>query len=242
MRSRTRGARPRRRAQRRLRCRGSASDAEHRHEREAQPHKRNLGCSSMGEIELVLGLLATVIVLTALSRRLGASTPIVMVLGGLVLSLIPSVPKLELPPDLVFFGFLPPLVFSGGLSTSIRDFKANLRPIILLAFGLVLFTAALVAVVARALVPDLGWAGAFALGGIVAPPDEIAAMAIFQRLGVPRRIVTILEGESLVNDATALVIYRFAVAAAAAGVFSLLDASLSFVLVLAGGVAVGMVV
>ena len=196
----------------------------------------------MGEIELVLGLLATVIVLTALSRRLGASTPIVMVLGGLLLSLIPSVPKLELPPDLVFFGFLPPLVFSGGFSTSIRDFKANLRPIILLAFGLVLFTAALVAVVARALVPELGWAGAFALGGIVAPPDEIAAMAIFQRLGVPRRIVTILEGESLVNDATALVIYRFAVAAAAAGVFSLLDASLSFVLVLAGGVAVGMVV
>jgi CPA1 family monovalent cation:H+ antiporter len=196
----------------------------------------------MGEIELVLGLLATVIVLTALSRRLGASTPIVMVLGGLVLSLIPGVPKLDLPPDLVFFGFLPPLVFSGGFSTSIKDFRANLRPIILLAFGLVLFTAALVAIVAHAFVPSLGWAGAFALGGIVAPPDEIAALAIFQRLGVPRRIVTILEGESLVNDATALVIYRFAIAAASAGVFSLLDASLSFVFVLAGGVAVGMVV
>jgi CPA1 family monovalent cation:H+ antiporter len=196
----------------------------------------------MGEIELVLGLIATVIVLTALSRRLGASTPIVMVLGGLVLSLIPAVPKLDLPPDLVFFGFLPPLVFSGGFSTSIKDFKANLRPIILLAFGLVLFTAALVAVVAHAFVPALGWAGAFALGGIVAPPDEIAALAIFQRLGVPRRIVTILEGESLVNDATALIIYRFAVAAAAAGVFSLLDASLTFVVALVGGVAVGMVV
>src|SRR5216684_691098 len=196
----------------------------------------------MGEIELVLGLLATVIVLTALSRRLGASTPIVMVLGGLVLSLIPGVPALDLPPDLVFFGFLPPLVFSGGYSTSIRDFKANLRPIILLAFGLVLFTAALVAVVAHAFVPALGWAGAFALGGIVAPPDEIAAMAIFQRLGVPRRIVTILEGESLVNDATALIIYRFAVAAVAAGTFSLLDASMAFVFALVGGVAVGMVV
>jgi CPA1 family monovalent cation:H+ antiporter len=196
----------------------------------------------MGEIELVLGLLATVIVLTALSRRLGASTPIVMVVGGLVLSLVPGVPALTLPPDLVFFGFLPPLVFSGGFSTSIKDFKANLRPIILLAFGLVLFTAALVAVVAHAFVPELGWAGAFALGGIVAPPDEIAALAIFQRLGVPRRIVTILEGESLVNDATALVVYRFAVAAAAAGAFSLLDASMAFVVVLAGGVAVGMIV
>ncbi len=196
----------------------------------------------MGEIELVLGLLATVIVLTALSRRLGASTPIVMVLGGLVLSLIPGVPQLELPPDLVFFGFLPPLVFSGGFSPSIKDFRANLRPIVLLAFGLVLFTAALVAVVAHAFVPAIGWAGAFALGGIVAPPDEIAALAIFQRLGVPRRIVTILEGESLVNDATALIIYRFAVAAAAAGVFSLLDASITFVVALVGGVAVGMVV
>ena len=196
----------------------------------------------MSDIELVLLLLSVVIVLTAISRRLGASTPIAMVVGGLVLSLVPGVPQVELPPDLVFFGFLPPLVFSGGFSTSIRDFKANLRPIILLAFGLVLFTAAIVAVVAHALVPALGWAGAFALGGIVAPPDEIAAMAIFQRLGVPRRIVTILEGESLVNDATALVIYRFAVAAAAAGLFSLLDASLSFVVALAGGVAVGMVV
>src|SRR5438445_1539655 len=196
----------------------------------------------MTEIQLVLLLISTVIVITAVSRRLGASTPIAMVLGGLALSFVPGIPQVVLPPELVFFGFLPPLLFAGGYFTSIRDFKANLRPIILLAFGLVLFTAALVAVVAYAFVPALGWAGAFALGGIVSPPDEIAAMAIFQRLGVPRRIVTILEGESLVNDATALVIYRFAVAAAAAGVFSLLDAAFAFVVALAGGVAVGMVV
>jgi Na+/H+ antiporter len=196
----------------------------------------------MSEIQLVLLLLAVVIVLTAISRRLGASTPIVMVVGGLLLSFAPGVPRVELPPDLVFFGFLPPLLFAGGYFTSLRDFKANLRPIVLLAFGLVLFTSALVAAVAHALVPALGWPGAFALGGIVSPPDAVAATAIFQRLGVPRRIVTILEGESLVNDATALVIYRFAVAAASAGAFSLLDASGAFVSALVGGVAVGMLV
>jgi Na+/H+ antiporter len=183
-----------------------------------------------------------VIVLTAISRRLGLSSPIVMVLGGLLLSFVPTVPEVELPPELVFLGFLPPLLFAGGYFTSTREFKENLRAIVLLAVGLVLFTAAAVAVVARALVPELGWAGAFALGGIVAPPDAVAATAIFQRLGVPRRIVTILEGESLVNDATALVVYRFAVAAAAAGAFSLLEASSSFVVVLVGGIAVGVIV
>ena len=182
------------------------------------------------------------IILTAVSRRLGLSSPIVMVIGGLLLSFVPTVPEFELPPELVFLGFLPPLLFAGGYFTSTRDFKANLRSIVLLAFGLVIFTAAIVAVVAHALVPELGWAGAFALGGIVAPPDAVAATAIFQRLGVPRRVVTILEGESLVNDATALIIYRFAIAAAAAGTFSLLEASGTFVVVLVGGIAVGFLV
>jgi len=196
----------------------------------------------VSEIQLALLLIAIVIVLTAISRRLGASTPIVMVLGGLILSFVPGIPEVVLAPELVFFGFLPPLLFAGGYFTSLRDFKANLRPIMLLAVGLVLFTATLVALVAHTFVPGLGWAGAFALGGIVAPPDAIAATTIFQRLGVPRRVVTILEGESLVNDATALVIYRFAVAAVAAGVFSLLDASIAFVWVLAGGVLVGMAI
>jgi Na+/H+ antiporter len=194
------------------------------------------------DFELVLILLVLVTALTVVARRLTVPYPIVMVLGGLVLSQIPAVPEFELPPDLVFFVFLPPLLFAGGYFTSLRDFKANLRPIVLLAFGLVIFTAAVVAVVAYTLVPALGWAGAFALGAIVAPPDAVAATAIFQRVGVPRRIVTILEGESLVNDATALVMYRFAVAAAAAGTFSLLDASGSFVAVLIGGVVIGIVV
>ncbi|MEO8632490.1 MAG: Na+/H+ antiporter [Chloroflexota bacterium] len=196
----------------------------------------------MREIEVVLLLLALVTALTIVARRLTVPYPIVMVLGGLLLSRIPGLPEFDLPPDLVFFVFLPPLLFAGGYFTSIREFKANLRPIVLLAFGLVIFTAALVAVVANMLVPSLGWAAAFALGAIVAPPDAVAATAIFQRVGVPRRIVTILEGESLVNDATALVLYRFAVAAAAAGTFSLIDAGGSFVVVLIGGVAIGVAV
>ena len=195
----------------------------------------------MADIDLVLFLISAVVVLTAVSRRLGASTPIVMVLGGLLLTFVPGAPSLALPPDLVFFGFLPPLVFAGGYSTSIRDFKKNLRPIVLLAFGLVIFTAGVVAAVAHALAPTLGWAGAFALGAIVSPPDEIAALAVFERLGVPKRIVSILEGESLLNDATALVIYRFAIAAAAAGAFSLFDASFVFVYAILGGIAVGTV-
>ncbi len=196
----------------------------------------------MRDIELVLLLLVLVTALTLVARRLTVPYPIVMVLGGLVLSQVPALPDFQLPPDLVFFVFLPPLLFAGGYFTSIREFKANLRPIILLAFGLVIFTAAVVAAVAYMFVPALGWAGAFALGAIVAPPDAVAATAIFQRVGVPRRIVTILEGESLVNDATALVLYRFAIAAVAAGTFSLIQAGASFVVVLVGGIAVGVVV
>ncbi|HUG05444.1 MAG TPA: Na+/H+ antiporter [Candidatus Limnocylindria bacterium] len=196
----------------------------------------------MRDIELVLLLLVVVTALTVVAKRLAIQYPIVMVLGGLMLSLVPGLPALELPPDLVFLVFLPPILYAGGYFTSVRDFKANLRPIVLLAFGLVVFTAAVVGVVAHALVPSLGWAGAFALGAIVSPPDAVAATAIFQRVGVPRRIVTILEGESLVNDATALVLYRFAIAAAAAGTFSVVDAGASFVLVAAGGLAVGFVV
>ena len=194
----------------------------------------------MSEIGLIVLLLAIVIILTGVSRRLALSTPIVMVIGGLLLSFVPQVPSIDLSPDLVFLGFLPPLLFAGGYFTSLREFKASLRAIILLAFGLVLFTASTVALVAHAFVPVLGWAGAFALGGIVAPPDAVAATAIFQRLGVPRRIVTILEGESLVNDATALVIYRFAVVAAAVGSFSLADATGAFVFALLGGAIVGL--
>ena len=197
---------------------------------------------SPGAIEAVLILLIAATALAILARRLGIPYPILLVIGGLVLGLVPGLPRVELEPDLVFLLFLPPILFGAGYFTSIRDFKANLRPIGLLAVGLVLVTTTVVAVVAQALIPGLGWAAAFALGAIVAPPDAVAATAVFQRLGVPRRVVTILEGESLINDATALVAYRFAVVAAATGAFSIVNAGFSLVLVAAGGIVLGLVV
>ena len=151
-------------------------------------------------------------------------------------------PDLELPPDLVLVGVLPPLLYSAAFFTSLRDLRANARPVGLLAFGLVLLTMIVVAVVAHAVVPGLPWSSAFVLGAIVSPTDPIAATAIMQRLGAPRRIVNVIEGESLVNDGTALVAYRFAVAAAVTGTFSLWEAGFEFVLNVAGGLAVGLAV
>ena len=196
----------------------------------------------IGAIETVLLLLLAATALAIAARRIGIPYPILLVLGGLALGFVPGLPRIELEPDIVFLLFLPPILFGAGYFTSIRDFKANLRAIGLLSIGLVLTTIVFVAVVAQMLIPDLGWPAAFALGAIVAPPDAVAATAIFQRLGVPRRVVTILEGESLVNDATALVAYRFAIAAATTGVFSIERAGISFVLVAVGGVALGLLI
>jgi CPA1 family monovalent cation:H+ antiporter len=199
------------------------------------------GGAPIGAIEVVLLLLLAATALAILARRIGIPYPILLVLGGLALGFVPGLPRVELEPDLVFLLFLPPILFGAGYFTSIRDFKANLRPIGLLSIGLVLATTVAIAVVARALI-GLEWPVAFALGAIVAPPDAVAATSIFQRLGAPRRAVTILEGESLVNDATALVAYRFAVVAAMSGAFSIVDAGLSFVVVAMGGVAFGLIV
>src|SRR5262245_26874368 len=153
---------------------------------------------------------------------------------------MPGLPAVRLAPEVVFLVFLPPLVYAAGWFTSVRDFKANLRPIGLLSIGLVLATTVGIAVVAHTLVPSLPWAAAFALGAIVSPTDAVAASAIFARLGAPRRIVAILEGESLVNDATGLIAYRYAVAAVVVGGFSLWEAGLQFVLSGVGGVAIGL--
>ena len=149
-----------------------------------------------------------------------------------------------LDPSVVFLLLLPPILFGAGYSTPIRDFKANLRPIVLLAVGLVLFTTVVVGVAAQLIIPELAVnaGAAFALGAIVAPPDAVAATAIFRRLGAPRRVVTILEGESLINDATALIAYRFAVAVAIGGAFSIAEAGTSFVFVGLGGIVVGVIV
>jgi Na+/H+ antiporter len=192
-------------------------------------------------LELVLVLLVPVAALAILARRLAIPYPILLVLGGLALGLVPGLPRVELEPEIVFLLFLPPLLYVAAFYTSAREFRASAHTISQLAVGLVLATTAAVAVVAHSAIPGLPWSVAFVLGAIVSPPDAIAATAVIQRLGAPRRLVTILEGESLINDATALVAYRAALAAAVTGSFALGDASLRFAVAL-GGVAVGLLV
>lgn len=189
-------------------------------------------------VELVLALLAVTVLLALVARKLGLPEPIFLVVGGLVLGLQPWTPGFSLDPQIVFLLFLPPLLYAAAFRTPWPEFRSQLRAITLLAVGLVLFTTALVAVAAHHLL-GLPWPAAFVLGAIVSPPDAVAAIAVTQRLKVPRLVTVILEGESLVNDATALVALRFAVAAAATGVFSLADAGLQFALVSAGGIAIG---
>jgi CPA1 family monovalent cation:H+ antiporter len=198
----------------------------------------------MHEVELLLlGLMVAGAGLSVLARPLGVPYPILLVLGGLVLGFVPGVPAVELPPDLVLVLFLPPLLYSASFFSSPRDLRADLRAISLLAVGLVLATMVAVAVTAHALVEGLPWAAAFTLGAIVAPTDPLAATAIGRRLGVPRRLLTVLEGESLVNDASALVAYRIAVTVTVGGTtFVLWQAGLRFVVGVAGGVAVGLAV
>jgi len=192
-------------------------------------------------VDIFVGLLLAVAVLALLARRLHIPYPIFFVIGGLLIGLIPGLPRVRLDPELVFLFFLPPLLFPAALFTSWRDFRANLRPISLLAIGLVLFTTIVVAWLALYFF-HLPLAVGFVLGAIISPPDAIAATAIAERLSVPRRIVTVLEGESLVNDATALIAYRFAVVAVATGSFSLTRAGGEFVIVGIGGILVGLAV
>src|SRR6267142_3544650 len=196
----------------------------------------------MERIEVVLGLLAAVAALALLSRKLPIPYPILLVLGGLVFALIPGLPRVRLNPELVFIFFLPPLLYPAALFTPWRDFRANLRPISLLAVGLVLFTTVAVGFVAHYFLPEFPLAAGFALGAIISPPDAIAATAIAEHIRLPRRIITILEGESLVNDATALVALRFAIASLATGAFSLGHAIGQFILVCVGGIVVGLIV
>lgn len=194
------------------------------------------------QLEVVILLLVVVLALTTLAEKLLIPYPILLVIAGLVLALVPGLPVVQLDPDLVFLVFLPPILWAAAYFTSLREFRANLRPIGLLAVGLVLATTAAVAAVARALLPTLGWPEAIALGAIVSPPDAVSAVAIAKRLRLPSRVVTILEGESLVNDATALVLYRAAVAAVASGRFFLGETLLQFAFAAVVGVAVGLMV
>ena len=194
------------------------------------------------QLELGILLLVAVLLLMTLARRVVIPYPILLVLGGLALSFVPTVPVVPLDPDLVFLVFLPPVLWAAAYFTSLREFTANLRPILLLAVGLVVATTVAVAVVARLVMPGMPWPVAFALGAIVSPPDAVAATAIARRLRIPHRLVTILEGESLVNDAAALVLYRVSVAAAMSGAFALGPALGQFALAALGGIAVGLLV
>jgi Na+/H+ antiporter len=167
-------------------------------------------------VDIAFGLVAiavTVLAVTAIAGRLGTTAPIPLILVGWAGSYLPGVPTIHLEPDVVLLGLLPPLLYAAAISTSLVDFNANRRPILLLSVGLVAFTTVGVALVVHAILPEVGWPAAFAIGAVVAPPDAVAATAIGRRIGLPRRIVTILEGESLLNDATALVALRTAIAA-----------------------------
>jgi monovalent cation/hydrogen antiporter len=193
------------------------------------------------EIEpLLLAMMVAVAGLSVLARLVGVPYPILLVVGGLVLGFVPGMPEVELPPELVLVAFLPPLLYWAGFFSSPRDLRADARAITASAVGLVLVTTVAVAAAAHAVVDGLDWPAAFALGAIVSPTDPLAATAIGRRLGLPRRLITLLEGESLINDATALVAYRIAVAAAAGGTFVAWQAGLRFVVGAAGGVAVGL--
>lgn len=189
----------------------------------------------------LFGLLAAVggILVLAARTRLPAAIPLVC--GGLLLGFVPGLPQLELPPDLVLVAILPPLLYSAAFFTGLRDLRANLRPISQLALGLTAATTLGVAWVAHTYV-GLGWAGAFTLGAIVSPTDALAATEVARRVGAPRRVVSIIEGESLINDGIALVLYKAGVAAALAGTFSLWEASWRLVVNVAGGIAVGLAV
>lgn len=191
---------------------------------------------------IVLGLLFVICVLQAVSSRLKLSFPIVLVLAGLAISLVPGLPTIRLEPDLVFLVFLPPLLYEAAWFTSWRDFRVLRGPIALQAFGLVFVTSVSVAWVAHSLIAGLGWAAAFLLGGIVSPPDAVAATSVLQGIKVPRQPVAVLEGESLVNDASSLIVVRFALAAMVAGTFSLRVAVEQFFTVSLLGVAVGLII
>jgi len=191
-------------------------------------------------LELVLMLLLCAVALGWVARHFKFPYPIALVIGGAMLGFLPKLPQFPFDPQLILVIVLPPILYQAALLTSWNDFKANIRPISLLAIGLVIATTLAVGTALKLLVPGVPWAAAFVLGAIVSPPDAVAATAILSRLNIPRRIVTVLEGESLVNDASGLVIYKFAIAAVLTGTFSLVDASFQFVNVAVGGIVVGL--
>jgi Na+/H+ antiporter len=196
----------------------------------------------LGDIEFLLLLLLAAMLLVRVAELVRVPYPVMLVVGGLAIGLIPGLPEVELEPDVVFLIFLPPLLHAAGWYSSPKELWAEVRPLAVLAVGLVLATMAAVAVVAHEIVPGLSWQAAFVLGAIVGPTDPVSAQATFSRLGAPARMRLLVEGESMINDATALVAFRVALAALTSGVFSLGEAMLDFVVSAAGGTAIGLAI
>jgi len=192
-------------------------------------------------LQTLLLLLAVMVIVAVVARRINTAPSILLVIAGIALALVPGVPRITLAPEFVLLGILPPLIYSAGVAMSWREFKFNLRPIALLAIGCVVFTACAVAALAY-WVLGMPIGVAFVLGAIVAPPDALAPLAIVRQLGIPRRLVIVLDGEGTANDATALILYRFAVAAVGTGLFSLGQAAGTFVLIVIGEIAYGIAI
>jgi CPA1 family monovalent cation:H+ antiporter len=189
---------------------------------------------------LILSLLFVVSMLVMLSEKLKISYPILLVLAGLAIGFIPGMPTVSLKPEMVFLIFLPPLLYAAAWNTSWKNFWASRRAIGLLSIGLVIFTSTAIAFLSNALIPGFPLAYGFLLGGIISPPDAVAATSVLQGLKVPKRVVTILEGESLINDASSLIVFRFALAAILTGQFSLWQATGQFFLVAGAGTITGL--
>jgi monovalent cation/hydrogen antiporter len=192
----------------------------------------------MRQLEALLGLVLAAVILAALARRVGAPYPVFLALGGALLAFLPGAPSFTVPPELALALFIAPVLLDAAYDASLRDLKDNWAPITTLVVFAVGLTTAAVALVARTL-PEMPWAPAIALGAVVAPPDAAAATAVLRQLRPPRRILTILEGESLLNDASALLIYRLAVGAVAANGFSIRTVAPTFMLAVAGSLVAG---
>jgi Na+/H+ antiporter len=189
-------------------------------------------------MQTVLFMLAVLAAVAVAAKRFNLAPSILLVIAGIGMALVPGLPAVRLAPEVVLLVILPPLIYSAGVAMSWREFKFNLRPIGLLAFGGVVFTTCAVAVAAHYIL-DFSWATGFVLGAIVSPPDAVAPLSVARKLGVPRRVSVVLEGEGLANDATALILYRFAVAAVATGAFSIEEAGGTFILIVIGEIIYG---
>src|SRR3954464_12826447 len=193
----------------------------------------------MQGLEQLLGLFVAAVILAAVARRVGAPYPVFLALGGALLAFVPGARPFNVPPELALALFVAPVLLDAAYDTSLRDLRDNWAPVLGLVVFAVGLTTAAVAVVVRALVPDIPWAAAIVLGAVVAPPDAVAATAVLRPLRPPHRLLTILEGESLLNDASALLIYRLAIGAVAAGGFSFSAVAPTFLLAVVGSLIVG---